>query len=71
VAYNRKARVLEGGWHNSLNPKAIDMNTDKITGRRLAKIHAVGFLSNYTTNRFSILMREITRRNGGTFLGLP
>jgi len=47
------------------------LNTNKITGKRLAKIHAVGFISNYATNRFPILMRELTKRNGGTFLGLP
>jgi len=48
-----------------------NLNTNRITGKRLAKIHAVGFISNYATNRFSILMREVTKRNGGTFLGLP
>lgn len=46
------------------------LNTNKITGKRLAKIHAIGFISNYTTNRFSILMREVTKQNGGTFLAL-
>jgi len=46
------------------------LNTNKITGKKLAKIHAVGFMSNYATNRFSILMREVTKRNGGTFLAL-
>lgn len=48
-----------------------EMNSNKSTGKRLAKIHAIGFISNYTTNRFSILMREVTKRNGGTFLALP
>jgi len=60
-----------GSSYDPVINSIVDMNTDKITGRRLAKIHAVGFLSNYTTNRFSILMREVTKRNGGTFLGLP
>jgi len=46
------------------------MNTNKITGKKMAKIHAIGFMSKYTTNRFSILMREVTKRNGGTFLAL-
>jgi len=50
---------------------AIDkLNRNRITGKRLAKIHAIGFMSQYTTNRFSILMREVTKRNGGTFLAL-
>jgi len=46
------------------------LNSNRITGKRLAKIHAIGFMSPYTTNRFAILMREVTKRNGGTFLGL-
>jgi len=47
-----------------------DLNTNKVTGKKLAKIHAVGFMSGYASNRFSILMREVTKRNGGTFLAL-
>jgi len=46
------------------------LNSNRITGKRLAKIHAIGFMSRYTTNRFAILMREVTKRNGGTFLAL-
>ena len=38
--------------------------------KRLAKIHGVGFISPGTTDRFGILMRELTWRNGGTFLAL-
>ncbi len=47
------------------------MNALQQNGQRLAKIHGVGFLSNFTTGRFAILMRELTKRNGGTFLALP
>jgi hypothetical protein len=47
------------------------MNRDRQTGQPLAKIHGVGFLSEHTTSRFAILMRELTRKNGGTFLALP
>jgi hypothetical protein len=47
------------------------LNTNRVSGAKLAKVHAIGFLSNYTTNRYSILMREVVRQNGGTFLGLP
>ncbi|MDX9862217.1 MAG: hypothetical protein RBS99_15010 [Rhodospirillales bacterium] len=46
------------------------LNTNRVTGGRLAKIHGVGFISPQTTNRFGILMREVARRNGGTFLAL-
>jgi len=46
------------------------LNSSRINGKRLARIHAIGFMSPYTTNRFSILMRELTKQNGGTFLAL-
>lgn len=46
------------------------MNRPQQSGQRLAKIHGVGFLSGLTTGRFAILMRELTKRNGGTFLAL-
>jgi hypothetical protein len=46
-------------------------NKRQKNGERLAKIHGVGFLSEYTTGRFAIFMRELTRKNGGTFLALP
>ncbi|PHS71507.1 MAG: hypothetical protein COB23_00610 [Methylophaga sp.] len=41
------------------------------SGKKLAKIHGVGFISAGTTNRFGILMRELTKRNGGAFIALP
>jgi len=47
------------------------LNRLQKNGQRLAKIHGVGFLSNYTTDRFAVLMRELTMRNGGTFIALP
>ncbi|OUR75971.1 hypothetical protein A9Q83_16550 [Alphaproteobacteria bacterium 46_93_T64] len=46
-------------------------NTNRITGKPLAKIHGIGFISHGATNRFSILLREVSKRNGGTFLALP
>ena len=48
-----------------------NMNRLQKNGKRLAKIHGVGFLSEFTTGRFAVLMRELTKRNGGTFLALP
>ena len=44
------------------------------TGDRRVRIHAVGFpvvLGNPTGARFAALMRELTYRNNGTFVGLP
>jgi regulator of replication initiation timing len=59
-----------GGSYGPVIDQITKLN--KGGGRKgLAKIHAVGFISQYTTNRFAILMRELTKRNGGTFLALP
>jgi hypothetical protein len=51
---------------------AITQQNKKLpSGRRLAKIHAIGFISPGTTDRFSVLMREMTKQNDGTFIALP
>ncbi len=51
---------------------ALDrLNRNRLNGDPLVKVHAVGFVTMQSTNRFSILMREVTRRNKGTFLALP
>jgi hypothetical protein len=51
---------------------ALDrLNRDRKSGKPLVKVHAVGFITSLSTNRFGILMREVTRRNRGTFLALP
>lgn len=60
-----------GSSYDSVIETLSKLNTNKVNGKRLAKVHAVGFISGYATNRFSILMREVTKRNGGTFLALP
>jgi hypothetical protein len=49
----------------------VNLNKNRISGDSLARIHAVGFISNYSTGRFATLMREVTRRNNGTFIALP
>jgi hypothetical protein len=54
-----------------LNPEGPD-------GRRLVRIHAVGFPYRFggpgniqnSTIQFAALMRELTHRNGGTFVAL-
>lgn len=60
-----------GGTYDPVVSRIKVLNTNRATGKRLAKIHAVGFLSGNTTDRYSVLMREVTRRNGGTFIALP
>jgi hypothetical protein len=49
----------------------VNLNTNRVSGFPLARIHAVGFISNYSTGRFATLMREVTRRNNGSFISLP
>lgn len=59
--------------------RRVDLvNTVDETGARRVRIHAVGFPVYFDANllsmgviMFSNLMRELTVRNGGTFVGLP
>ena len=60
-----------GGSYDPVIEALHRLNTNAATGKRLAKVHAVGFVSPHTTDRFPILMRELTRQNGGTFVALP
>ena len=60
-----------GGSYDPVINALVTLNTDRIRGTRRARVHAVGFLSNYSTARFATLMREVTQRNGGTFIALP
>jgi hypothetical protein len=60
-----------GSSYDPVIDTLVKLNTNRVTGKRLAKVHGVGFISSYSTNRFAILMREITKRNGGTFIALP
>ncbi len=56
--------------------KAVDMmNREDRSGRRLVRIHALGFpvrpdAPQVTSVRFATLMRAVCERNGGTFVGL-
>lgn len=54
------------------------LNTDRKTGKPLVRIHGIGFIHAggmdprlMTERKFSILMREVARRNGGAFVALP
>ena len=60
-----------GSSYDPIIRKISKQNLIVSSGKRLAKIHGIGFVSAGTTNRFSILMRELTKRNGGAFLALP
>ena len=60
-----------GSSYDPIIAKITRQNTLSSTGKKLAKIHGIGFISAGTTDRFGILMRELTKQNGGTFLALP
>lgn len=60
-----------GGSYDAVIRKISKQNSLARSGKRLAKIHGVGFVSAGTTNKFSILMRELSKQNGGAFLALP
>jgi hypothetical protein len=57
--------------------RTVDMiNRENAQGDRLVRIHALGFpvrpdAPQFTSIRFSALMRVLCARNGGTFVGLP
>ena len=60
-----------GSSYDPVIDAVVNLNKNFVTGGSLARIHAVGFISSYSTGRFATLMREVTRRNNGTFLALP
>lgn len=60
-----------GSSYDPVITKITKLNTTSKSAKQRAKIHAVGFVSPGTTNRFGILMRELTKQNGGAFLALP
>jgi hypothetical protein len=78
--YARKTKSLSiyilgdeysGGSYDPVISALNKLNTEPKTGRRLARIHAIGFLSEQASAKYSTLMREVTRQNRGTFLALP
>jgi hypothetical protein len=54
------------------------INVSAVTGKRIVRIHGIGFPTwlsqapryQSSSYRFSALMRELARKNGGTFVGL-
>jgi hypothetical protein len=70
---------LQPGHSITKVAQTVDMLNSRFGKERMVRIHAVGFPviyqlapSNQQTSaeRFAALMREITHRNGGTFVGL-
>ncbi|MDD9869517.1 MAG: hypothetical protein OXU50_06455 [Gammaproteobacteria bacterium] len=46
------------------------LNTDRISGKPIVRVHAIGFVSPQN-HRFGTLMREVAGKNNGVFLALP
>ena len=47
------------------------LNTDKISGAPIVRIHAIGFSAGGVPDRFGVLMREVAAKNNGVFIALP
>ena len=60
-----------GSSYDPVIETLVKLNFNRADGKTLARIHAVGFLTAPGRSRFATLMREVTRRNNGTFLALP
>ena len=60
-----------GASYDSVISTLGRMNTNRITGKRQARVHAIGFLLPTSNGRFETLMREVTQQNNGTFIALP
>lgn len=60
-----------GSSYDSVIGTLKQANANRITGKPLARVHAIGFLSPTSNGRFETLMREVTRQNNGTFIALP
>jgi len=60
-----------GSSYGSVIRSLQKLNKNRVNGSFLARVHGIGFMSVYSTGRFGILMREVARLNGGTFIALP
>ncbi len=60
-----------GGSYDPVLDTLAELNRDRASGKPIVRIHAIGFLpANHAADRFATLMREVTRRNRGAFVGL-
>ncbi len=82
VFYDEDKRISIYVFGDDFQGESIERIVDRVdrmnrvdeTGERRVRIHAVGFpvvLGTRTGDRFAALMRELTYRNNGTFVGLP
>ncbi|ODB35619.1 hypothetical protein BB427_03185 [Pseudoalteromonas sp. BMB] len=59
---------FSGGSYDSTLEKLNKLNTNKRTGEKIARIHAIGFNSGYSFEKFATLMTAVARDNNGTFM---
>ncbi|VAX08085.1 Secreted protein, containing von Willebrand factor (VWF) type A domain [hydrothermal vent metagenome] len=60
-----------GGSYDKSVARVNQLNTNKRTGKKVARIHGIGFISgNRPIAKFSTFMREVARQNNGTFMAL-
>lgn len=60
-----------GSSYDSVINTLQRLNINKTTGEAKVRVHSIGFLSPYGSNRFPTLMRAVVEQNRGAFLGLP
>lgn len=60
-----------GSSYDSVINTLQRLNINKITGEAKVRVHSIGFLSQYGSDRYSTLMRSVVDQNRGAFLGLP
>ena len=62
---------FSGSSYDRVMETLQELNIDPETGRNRVRVHAIGFISTHSTDRYATLMREVTRGHDGAFLALP
>ena len=60
-----------GSSYDSVIRTLRQLNINKTTGKPIVRVHSIGFISEYGSERFATLMRIVAERNRGAFIGLP
>ena len=60
-----------GSSYDSVIDTLDRMNFNSKTKSAIVRVHSIGFISEYGSERYATLMRAVTERNRGAFLGLP
>ena len=60
-----------GSSYDSVIDTLDSMNFSSKTKSAIVRVHSIGFISEYGSERYATLMRAVTERNRGAFLGLP